>query len=82
MRLDILGIANTGIFVTQPDTMRDHAIALRPIGLGKAVRLCRHLGKTHSRLDEVDIRHHMVMGDAVQRPLLVGRRRVADNPAS
>ena len=82
MRLDILGIADTGIFVTQPDTMRDHAVALRPVGLGKTVRLRRHLGKAHAGFDERDVLHHMVIGDPVERPLLGRRRRITDNPAS
>ena len=82
MRLDILRIAHTRIFVAQPDAMGENAVAKGAVFLGKPVRLCRHLGKTHSRLDQPDIGHHMLIGDLVEGFLLLGRGDVADNPAS
>ena len=81
MRLDILGIANARIFVTQPDTMGQNTIAERPVFLGKPVRHRRHFGKAHPRPDQPDIGHHMVVGDPVEGLLFRGRGDIADNPA-
>ena len=82
MRLDILGIAHARIFVAKPDTMGENAVAKGAVFLGKPVRLCRHFGEAHPRLDQPDIGHHMLIGDLVKGFLLYGRGDITDNPAS
>ena len=81
MRLDILGIAHAGILVTQPDTMRQNAIAKRAVLFRQPVRNLGHLGKAHPGPDQADIGHHMLMGDLVEGLLFLGRGDIADNPA-
>ena len=82
MRLYILGIAHAWIFVTKPDTVGQHAITQRPIGLWQAMCLCGHFCKAHTRLDQADIRHDMLIGNLVERPLFIRRPGVPDNPAA
>ena len=62
--------------------MGENAVAKGAVFLGKPMCLCRHFGETHSRLDQADIGHHMLIGDLVEGFLLFGRSDTTDNPAS